>query len=400
MNFPKYKIILANKYYYARGGDCIYTINLEKILKDYGHEVAVFSMEHPENFSNAYQKYFPAEVIYNGKKNLLRSSIRPFGTPEVKQKFNALLNNFNPDIVHLNNIHTQLSPIIAKIAYERNIPVVWTIHDYKLLCPRYDCLRKGQEPCELCFGNRSNILKYKCMKNSFVASIAAYMEAMVWNRKRLEKYTSAFICPSQFIAEKMETGGFNKNKIIVLNNFIETEKCRTTVTEKEDYYCYIGRLSHEKGVETLVKAAQELPYKLKIIGAGPLTDHLKTITQRPNIEFLGYKNWDEIKEISRKARFLVIPSEWYENNPFSVIESLCLGTPVLGSDIGGIPELINIPKNGMLFDPRNTEDLTSKIKKMFEATFNYQEIAHEALEKFNSDNYYYSLLNIYKSIFH
>ena len=140
------KIILINKFYYRRGGDCIYMLNLEQLLKAHGHEVAVFAMDFPENEKTPWQKYFPSNM------SKLKAFIRPFGDGETKVKFTKLIEDFKTDVVHLNNIHTQLSPVIAEIAHQKGIRVVWTLHDYKLLCPRYDCMRDSDN-CELCFSH-------------------------------------------------------------------------------------------------------------------------------------------------------------------------------------------------------------------------------------------------------
>lgn len=390
------KILLSNKFYYPRGGDCIYTINLEQLLQQHGHETAIFAMQYPENLPSKWSKYFPSEVKFSAGLGAVEAVFRPLGTKEVKQKFNALLDDFQPDLVHLNNIHTQLSPIIAQIACKRNIKIIWTLHDYKLLCPRYDCLQRSEQVCELCFTDKKQVLRNRCMKNSLFASILAYKEARKWTREKLERYTDIFVCPSQFMANKMIQGGFNKNKIINLCNFIDIEKTKKENYEKEDYYCFIGRLSHEKGIKTLIEAAKSLPYKLKIIGGGDLKEQLTTLASN-NIEFLGYKNWDEIKDIVGKARFSVIPSEWYENNPLSVIEAQCLGTPVLGANIGGIPELIETGKTGMLFEPRNTEDLKEKIKQMFTTEFDYKKIAEQAKERYSAEKYYHEIIEIYET---
>lgn len=384
-------ILLANKFYYRRGGDCIYMLNLEQLLKEHGHKVAVFAMDYPENIETPWKQYFPQNM------SKLMAFTRPFGSAEVKAKFNKLLDDFKPEIVHLNNIHTHLSPIIAELAHNRGIKVVWTLHDYKLLCPRYDCLRNGNDICELCFnGEKSSCKTYKCMKGSTLASLIGYKEATIWNRKRLEACTDVFICPSKFMLQKMTQGGFNSKKLVPLYNFIDINKCQKDTYDKENYYCYVGRLSHEKGVKTLIKAAQKLPYKLVIIGGGPLSDELKNETTNANIEFVGYKQWDEIKEIVSKARFSVIPSEWYENNPLSVIEAQCLGTPVLGARIGGIPELIENGVTGMTFESRNVNDLTSKLEAMWQHTFNYKEIALTSQKRYNSESYYQSILKIYQ----
>lgn len=388
------KILLANKFYYRRGGDCIYMLNLEQLLKTHGHEVAVFAMDYPENLDTPWQKYFP--------KNMSKwmAFTRPFGSHEVKSKFKRLLDDFQPDVVHLNNVHTQLSPVMAEVAHERGINVVWTLHDYKLLCPRYDCLKNGNTICETCFkGDKKACLDNKCMKGSKLASFIGYKEAVVWNRERLEASTDVFICPSQFMADKMVQGGFAKSKMRTLCNFIDVEKCKFSHTDltdsillpkKEDYYCFIGRLSHEKGAKTLIEAANQLPYRLVVIGGGPLMDELKAIAHS-NIEFVGFKQWDEIKQLVGKACFSVIPSEWYENNPLSVIEAQCLGTPVLGAKIGGIPELTEYT-----FSSGNIADLKSHIQKMWNTTFNYEKIASEAQTRYDAETYYDKLINLYE----
>jgi glycosyltransferase involved in cell wall biosynthesis len=390
------KILLANKFYYPRGGDCVYTLNLEQLLRQNGHEVAVFAMQYPENLPTPWSKYFPSEVKFSLDPGVIEAILRPFGTKEVKQKFSELLDAFQPDVIHLNNVHSYLSPVVAKIAHKRGIRVVWTLHDYKLLCPRYDCLLNGKEACERCFTSKKYVLKNKCMKNSLTGSFIAYQEALKWYKEKLEKYTDTFICPSRFIANKMMSGGFDKNKMTVLNNFIDIEKTKKENYNKEDYYCYAGRLSQEKGIRTLIKTAKELPYHLKIIGGGPLLEEVQQSVKNANIEFLGYKKWDELKHIVGNARFSVLPSEWYENNPLSIIESLSLGTPVLGANTGGIPEMIEEGKNGMLFESRNVEDLKDKIQKMVAMQFDYKSIAEVSQEKYSGENHYKKLITIYK----
>lgn len=391
------KILLANKFYYRRGGDCIYMLNLEQLLKAHGHEVAVFAMDYPENMDTPWKRYFPQNM------SKLMAFTRPFGSMEVKAKFRRLLNDFKPDVVHLNNVHTQLSPVMAELAHERGIKVVWTLHDYKLLCPRYDCLKNGKVICETCFkGDKRPCLDNKCMKGSKLASFIGYKEAEVWKRERLEAATDVFICPSQFMADKMVQGGFAKEKMKTLCNFIDVEKCQFENTdalmspadclpEKEEYYCFIGRLSHEKGAKTLIEAANELPMKLKVIGGGPLMDELKAMAH-DNIEFVGFKQWDEIKTLVGKARFSVIPSEWYENNPLSVIEAQCLGTPVLGARIGGIPEL-----TGYTFSSGNAADLKVHIEKMWNSAFDYGKIAKDARARYDAETYYEKLMEIYNN---
>jgi glycosyltransferase involved in cell wall biosynthesis len=388
------KILLSNKFYYRRGGDCIYMLNLEHLLKSKKHEVAIFAMQYPENIQTKWNKYFPSEVKFALDLGMMEAFMRPFGTSEVKNNFTALLDDFCPDIVHLNNIHSQISPLIAEIAHQRGIKVIWTLHDYKLLCPRYDCLRNGEVLCEACFSDKHKVLEYKCMKNSKLASILSYWEAKMWSKKRLEQYTDIFICPSKFIADKMIQGGFDAKKLKVLCNFIDIGKMKRDEYIKKDYYCYVGRLSHEKGVKTLIEAAKKTDHHLIIIGEGPLMQELKA-DATDNVEFTGFQKWPNIKEIVGKAKFTVIPSEWYENNPLSVIEAQCLGTPVLGAQIGGIPELID-KESGMTFESRNIDDLKNKIEIMWKSTFNYKKLAEDSQTKYSAENYYQKLLAIYQ----
>jgi len=391
------KILLANKFYYRRGGAEIYMINLEEFLKTKGHDVAIFAMQHPQGLASPYSMYFPEAVEY-GKINAKQIRLlvtRPLGTNEVKRKFNALLDDFQPDVVHFNNIHTQISPVIAQIAHQRKVKTVWTIHDPKIFCPSYNCLRHSEFICELCFTDKKQVLKNKCIKKSWFASMLAYLEAKKWTKEKLENYTDVFICPSQFMANLLIRGGIDKNKISVLCNFIDVEKTKRENFDKENYYCYVGRLAQDKGIRTLVEAAKQLPYHLKLIGTGPMLEELEQTTKNYNIDLLGHKSWDNIKCIVGKARFLIIPSESYENNPLSVIESKCLGTPILGANIAGIPELIESGKSGLLFEPRNAGDLKVKIEQMYNMEFDYRELAEESQQRYSAENYYQKIIKIF-----
>jgi glycosyltransferase involved in cell wall biosynthesis len=396
------RVLLSNKYYYPRGGSDIYMIELERILKEHGHDVAVFAMQHPLNKESEFVKFFPGEIDLNNKEisNLIPSLLRPFGSAEVRIKFNKLLDDFKPDIVHLNNIHSQLSPILSVLAQNLNVPVVWTLHDHKLLCPRYDCMRNGK-PCELCFTGKFNVLRYRCMKRSYTASLVAYAEAVLWNREKISRSTNIFICPSRFLLNNMIKGGFRAEQLVSMSNFVDEKKCSVVAEKREKYYCYVGRLSSEKGIETLLKAAMELPqYPLKVIGTGPLELVLRSKYQSKHIEFMGFREWEGLKIILGTSAGMVIPSECYENNPLSVIESLCLGTPVIGSKIGGIPELITVGINGSVFEPGNVIDLRNQIIRLFEAQvkYDYAEIASEAKTRFMSGNYYDKLIKIFNQL--
>lgn len=395
------KILLANKFYYRRGGDCIYTLNLEQLLMKHGHDVAVFAMQYPENEKSEWSKYWP--------KNMSKVDVftRPFGDKEVRREFGRLLEDFKPDVVHLNNIHTQLSPVISKMAHEKGVKVVWTLHDTKLVCPCYTCTRDGKW-CTECFTDKRAVIRHRCMPGGLPGAIIGYREIKKWNKNVLQEYVDLFLPPSQFMMDTCVAGGYSPEKFRVLCNFIDVSKVQNPSFKKGDYYVFLGRLTSVKGVETLCKAAALLDKKLIIIGGGELEEILrKEYALCRNIEFKGQMQWDEFRPILEGARFMVLPAEWSENNPLTVIESQSLGTPVLGARIGGIPELIESPSpalpkmegvvpNGMTFTSGDVEDLRDKIQRMFDYKFDYERIAQNAVERYSSEAYYEKLIEYYK----
>ena len=390
------KILLANKFYYRRGGDCIYTINLEKMLKKKGHEVAVFAMKYPENEKSEWSRYWPTNMTK------LDAFTRPFGARQVVKGFTRLMDDFKPEVVHLNNIHTQLSPVIAKIAHEKGARVVWTLHDTKLVCPCYTCTRDGKW-CTECFTNKKAVIRHRCMPGGLPGAVIGYLEAMKWNKEVLQEYVDLFLPPSKFMMDTCVEGGYNPEKFRVLCNFIDVTKVKGLKGEevkglKEDYYVYLGRVNEVKGVRTLCKAAEQLDKKLIVIGDGPISEELRMMSEESGapIEFKGQMQWEEFMPILRGARFMVLPSEWSENNPLTVIESQSLGTPVLGARIGGIPELIDEGVSGMTFTSGDVEDLKDKIINMFHHKFDYEAIAKNAIERYSSEAYYEKLMAFYK----
>ena len=403
------KILLANKFYYRRGGDCIYTMNLEKMLKEKGHEVAVYAMQYPENEKSEWSRYWPTNMTK------LNAFTRPFGAHQVIKGFTRLMDDFRPEVVHLNNIHTQLSPVIAKIAHEKGARVVWTLHDTKLVCPCYTCTRDGKW-CTECFTDKKAVIRHRCMPGGLPGAVIGYLEAQKWNKEVLEEYVDLFLPPSKFMMDTCVEGGYKPEKFRVLCNFIDVTKVKGLKSEevkglKGDYYVYLGRVNDVKGVRTLCKAAGQLDKKLIVIGGGELLPELqKAYKDCKQIEFKGQMQWEEFMPILRGARFMVLPAEWSENNPLTVIESQSLGTPVLGARIGGIPELIDEESkgikveeviglkdnNGMTFTSGDVEDLKDKIVQMFEHEFDYEAIAKNAIERYSSEAYYEKLMKYYK----
>ena len=395
----KKRILIANKFYYPRGGDCIVAMNLERLLKERGHDVAVLAMQYPENVDSGWNDYYPSQVDFAGSLgNKIKAAKRLMGWGDIITSFTKILDDFKPEIVHLHNIHSYLSPVLAKLAKKRGCQVVWTLHDYKLVCPSYACLQNGK-PCEKCIGHsKIHVLKDRCMKGSLAASALAWLEARKWNSNVLDRYTDAFICPSQFMATKMKKDGFDPEKLRVVCNHIDAEKQQlfnSLNAERENYYVYVGRLSSEKGVETLLNVASKLPYTLRIAGDGPLRKQLEEqYASCKNIKFLGHQNAQQVAALLSKAQFSVVPSEWYENNPLSVIESLCAGTPVVGARIGGIPELLNAD-NGLTFTSGNRNELKQTIGKAFDTQWNNDGIKTVASSRFSEQEHLKQIEEIY-----
>lgn len=381
------KILLANKFYYRRGGDCVVTMGLEALLRAHGNEVAIFAMDYPENLDCVWKKYWPSNM------SKIKAFTRPFGDSEVRRKFTKLLDDFQPDVVHLHNIHTQLSPLLAEIAHKRGIKVFWTLHDTKLVCPCYTCMRNGKW-CEECFTDKTAVIKHSCMPGSIPGAVIGYLEQRKWNAEKLQEYTDKFLPPSQFMADTCIRGGYDARKFEVLCNFIDVDKVKNPSFVKGEYYCFLGRVTDVKGIRTLCKAASQFPFKLKVIGGGDILDELKSTY--PDIDFLGQMDWCDFRPILEGAKFMVLPSEWSENNPLTVIEAQSLGTPVLGARIGGIPELIEEGVSGLTFESGNVDDLKEKIQQMWTADFDYRSIANNAQMRYSSDSYYNTIMNIYK----
>ena len=394
------KVLIVNKFYYNRGGAEVVAIGMKRALQSKGYDVAVFTMQHKENFVEDNCYYAPEVSFQGGVKNKIQFALRSLGGYKLRSTFRKTLKDFNPDVVHFHNIHSYLSPSIIEEAKNFGCRVVWTLHDCKLLCPSYGCLRENK-PCELCFHDKFNVVKYRCMKGSLAASLLAYIESKKWNRAWIERHVDAFACPSSFIAGKMQQGGFDAKKLNVICNFVDPAKYEIfklqNESEREDSYLYVGRLSQEKGVKTLLEVASKLQYRLKVAGGGPLLDEFKEkYKDCKNIEFLGLQSASQVSDLMAKAKFAVIPSECYENNPLSVIESLCAGTPVIGANIGGIPELIDNNQSGLIFTSGNKQELKEAIENAIAVNWDYRKIKQESLIRFSQEKHFELLEKVYK----
>lgn len=363
------KILNINKFYYRKGGSEAYYFALADLLRENNHEVIPFSMKDNKNYETKYSKYFIENISYEnmGIKEKAINGAKLIYSFEAKKKVKNIVNDNTPDIAHLHIFQHQLSPSILKEIKKNGTYVVNTVHDLKVICPNYKMLNDG-EICEKCKSDKFiNCFKSKCIKGSTVNSMLNTIEAYTHRILKSYDYVDKFICPSEFYMNKFIEFGIPKEKVVHIPNFVDVSKFNPNY-EHEDYFVYFGRLSEEKGINTLIKSMKYVnKSKLIIVGTGPIEKELKEFVVKENIknvEFVGFKTGNELENIIKKSRFIVIPSEWYENAPMSIIEAMAYGKAVLGSNIGGIPEFIENNHTGMIFNTKDEIDLASKINHL------------------------------------
>ena len=365
------KILMINKFLYPNGGSETYIFKLGAYLESQGHEVQYFGMEHEDCIVGNRVNAYTSNMDFHGGSKLAKLvyPIKTIYSAEARKKIRMVLDDFQPDVCHLNNFNYQLTPsVILEIRkWEKQsghpCKILYTAHDYQLVCPNHMCNNPNTlKNCEKCLdGNFIHCAKGRCIHGSLAKSAVGTMEATFWKWLGVYKQIDTVICCSHFMKTKLDTNPVFADKTVVMHNFVDQVERKKV--EKKDYVLYFGRFSQEKGIATLIRVAKELPQiPFVFAGSGPLEHLLEDV---PNIKNVGFQRGEALETLIREARFTVYPSEWYENCPFSVMESQMYGTPVLGADIGGIPELIRIGETGELFESGNTERLKEKILQMW-----------------------------------
>lgn len=405
------KILQINNYHYLKGGSERVYFETSKVLEKNGHKVIFFSVKDEESESHYCEKYFvkPFDYTNAGLLDKIKNSTKFIYNQEAKENLELLIQNEKPDLAHLHIFYGRLTSSILPILKKYNIPIVMSVHEYRILCPAYVMRDNSGNICEKCAGgNYYNCIVGKCIKNNLVYSSVAAVECFVRDKFfSYEKYIDTFIMVSQFIMDKhIQYKPTIKSKSNQIYNFIDLSKYKPNFSH-DDYYLYFGRLSVEKGVMTILNVWRNFPeLQLKIVGGGELEkDIIQFIHEHKmsNIELVGYLSGDELFNFVKRSKFVLVPSEWYENNPMNVIESFALGKPVIGADIGGIPELIQDGFNGYLFESGNLENLYNIIKNTESIEeFEYSKFAKNA-RKFAEDNFnekihYTNLIKIYEKL--
>ncbi len=355
-------LLAVNNYFYLRGGAESVFFEEMQLLKDLGWDIVPFSMLDEKNVESTWSRYFVNSLEFENVHTVtqkLSAAAKIIYSHEAKRKLKKLLTDIQPDICHLHNIYHHLSPSILPVLKQHGIPTVMTLHDLKIACPAYRMLNRNGI-CEQCQGGKNyNVLVNKCIKDSLLGSAVIMVESYLhlWIKSYI-KGVDRFIVPSKFYLDKFVEWGFPREKFRYVPNFVDTDAFQYNSTAG-NYFFYFGRLSFEKGVGTLVKAAIKANIKLKIAGIGPDKDAIEAIAEgKENIQFLGFLRGGALHKAIGESRAIVLPSEWYENAPISVMEAYAMARPVIGADIGGIPELVKHDETGFCFPSGDVQRLT------------------------------------------
>ena len=362
------KILMVNKFLYPRGGSESYMLKLSQELKSQGHEVEYFGMYDEKNTVGNSLGVYTANMDFHSKG--LSRFLYPFKiiySREAYKKIGKVLDAFKPDIVHMNNINFQLTPSIIYAVKKRNIPLVQTVHDYQMICPNHLLYSFNEtKPCDRCIkGSKWNCLKYNCIHNSKIKSFLGVIEAKLYSFLKTYKMVDLYICPSRFLENKLlDASDIYSEKTFTIHNFIEKNNTPTKTDCGNPYVVFVGRLSKEKGVELLADTACLLPeVNFVVAGSGPDDEVLKNI---PNVTLKGFVTGKELTELMANAKLLIAPSVCYENNPLSILEAHSVGTPVVTMNHGGMAELVEDEKTGVLVSSPTPESIALAIKKCFD----------------------------------
>lgn len=376
------------------GGDWTYINNVMKLYEDHGIEVVPFSTYLADKPETAVNEYFVKAYDYkklNKNKNplsMVRAAKNSIVSAEALRNIDRLLDDHQIDFAHLHIIHHWITPAIIWKLKKRKIPIIWSLHEYKILCPEGSFESNGKV-CEKCFGGKFyHCATQRCKKGSFLASAMASLDAYFYHGRKVYDNVDKFLCPSQFLLDKFVQFGFPREKFQLSNLVYDIpliDRVIATMPAPEQggdrFVLYVGRIEYNKGIRTLIDAARGTGMKIRIAGTGSALDALKEYVAKEgidNVSFLGFQHKDDVYKLTREAAFVVCPSEWYENYPYSVIESLLFSKSVVGARIGGIPELVVDGRTGYLHEPGNAEDLRQKMLKLWDAPEEADKLGAEA----------------------
>jgi len=368
------RILLVNKFLFPRGGAETAVFQQAELLREAGHDVAFFSMAHPENIDTEWAEYFLPRVELSGDLKprspiaRLRAAARIIYSVEAKRKIAALVDDFHPDVAICHNIYHHISPTIVPVLRSKGVRTLLFLHDSKLVCPNYYLLTRGHT-CERCLGGHYlNCVRLRCVGGSFVESVLCATELWLHRRLRLYRQADAIICPSRFLGNKLKEDGFYASMPILHIPNASTRRLADLPPGEGRYALYVGRLEKHKGSEVLVRAAALSPdTPVVIVGDGPDEAECRRLAQdlgARNVRFAGRLPRDEVDVLYRDAACLVLSSVCYENCPYVVIEAACYGKPSIVSNIGGMAELVDDGVTGLHFQAGDAQDLAEKLRAL------------------------------------
>lgn len=404
------KILEINVFYYPRGGSETVFFNTSELLRRHGHQVIPFALKWDENLPGPYNRYFPeSKDTRSGLMRVPGNIVSYFYHSEAAEKLQQLIDDEHPDLAQIHLIWGQLSPSILKVLRRNGIPAVLTAHDYRLVCPDFLFRDGSGKVCEECRGHKF----WKCVVNRCCRGSRGLSLMMASE----QYFRNFFFHPARMLSGLIYVSDFSRDiHHRYMPRLSEVPDIRLYNTASAiafepmapgDYYLYFGRLSAEKGVSTLLRAAEALPaVRFKIAGSGPLEQELKDTCARlglSNVEFMGFKQGEELHRLVAEARMVIVPSECYDNNPMAIVEAYSAGVPVIGAAIGGIPEIVPEGQTGFTFVSGDSGSLVEAVDKAEalspEALMAMRSEALDfARRNFDSERYYDSLISFFTTL--
>lgn len=401
-------LLSVNNYHYRRGGSDVVYLDHAALMEDLGWNNAFFSMHHPKNFATPWENYFVDELEFGNSYGVVDKAImasKVIYSFEAQKKLKKLLQDYPADVAHLHCIYHHLSPAILPTLHEHGVPIIMTAHDLKIACPAYKMLNETGI-CEKCKdGNFLNVMKHKCLRNSLGPSVIVALESTLHHKlNTYKKYLRKIAVPSRFFMNKFVEWGWPEDRFTYIPNYVDSSLF-TPEYSPGDYFLYFGRLAPEKGVETLLKAVKKSGVKLKVAGTGPEEAKLHALQHEleADVEFLGYQSGEALHTLIKQSKAIVLPSEWYENAPMSLLESMAFGKPLVVANIGGIPEMIEPGETGWMFTSGDVDELASLLTSIdgtaVDKLLTYGKASRALVEeRFNRDNYVNSMQDLYASV--
>jgi glycosyltransferase involved in cell wall biosynthesis len=402
------KILYCNKYNYPFSGTEVYLFELMELMRERGHEVALFSMSDPRGEPTPYDKHFVPHIDFKAKANWWQNAGRvghAIYSTDARRRIRAMIEDFRPDVAHVRAIYHHLSPSILWELKAHNVPVVYHINDFKPLCPAYNLARQGQA-CEACKGGAFwHALRPSCYPG-IGARLALTTEAYAhrW-LGTYQKCVDLFLAPSQFVRDKFVEHGWDGSKFEVLPHFQKIHELAESNT-KNNELLYFGRLSPEKGIDDLLRAMQKVPQmRLIVAGDGPQRGELLELSAAlglSNVDFVGQVGRVQRDSLISQSQFTVLPSHAYETLGKTILESYAEGRAVVASDLGSRREFVHSGKTGLLYRMGDVNQLATAIQTLGSSPERAEKMGRAGWEmvkqRHQPEEHYQKLLSLYEDL--